>query len=146
MKWPLLLSLGFILSLPAQAHRAAFEAIAAEASVANGSADIEVYNVSLSKQELQAHGQKELTSEYWENCGPWTTTTSRRQVAKKIIELEGMADETTVAQKITDLLQKNQIRAVVGARSNTNVECSLTWFNVYGYDGTVLKLRYNWGD
>jgi hypothetical protein len=85
-------------------------------------------------------------SEKSEVCGPWKTVTSRREILKEIEELESMADETQVAQKLNALYDSIEIFAVVGAISNGRIECSLYWFNIYGVDGSKLELRYNVGD
>ncbi len=41
-------------------------------------------------------------------------------------------------QRVTPLALK--------ARSNGDILCSQSWFNVYGVNGKVLKLRYSLGD
>lgn len=147
MKTTLLLSLfALALSAPALANRAVFESIADEASVGNGSAEIGKYNTSLTKKALQAQGLAELEQEYWENCGPWKTITSRRDAIKAVSEIENMVGETQVVEKLNQLYTNKEIFAVVAAVSSPRVECSLTWVNVYGTDGSKLELRYNVGD
>lgn len=146
MKTALLLSVIALASVSAEANRAAFLDIAQEASVANGSADVTTFDLSLTKAALQAQGKAELEKDYWENCGPWKIITSRREAIKQITWIEGLADETKVAEKITALYEKNEIFAVVGAISNNEIECSLSWINIYGTDGSKLELRYNIGD
>ena len=50
------------------------------------------------------------------------------------------------SRKLESLYEADEILAIVGAESNGNIECSLSYFNVYGTDGSVLKLRYDLGD
>lgn len=133
-------------SAQAQANRAVFKEIAEIASVGNGGAEVKTYDKSLKKIDLQAQGKAELEKDYWEGCGPWKNITSRREAIKHIEWLEGMAGEKAVPAKLKALYEKDEIVAVVGAISNNEVECSLSWFLIYGTDGSKLELLYNMGD
>jgi hypothetical protein len=138
------LFLGF--SFNAHANKAAFKKIAKLAQVANGSTTVGKYDTSLGKAQLVARGLKELKSERWENCGPWTEIKSRRTAIKKISEIEGVGEPEGAEKILQKLYDADEIAAIVGTESNNEIECSLAWFNVYGVDGSVLELRYNMGD
>lgn len=133
-------------STSALADRKAFKKIAAEAQVGNGESTVASYNKTLDKKALVTQGLAEMKKDYWENCGPWKTIVDRRPALKKIAELESMQETTSVAEKLNSLYASGKIVAIVGAISNNEVECSLSWFQIYGADGSVLKVHYNLGD
>jgi hypothetical protein len=135
-----------ILSSSSFANRKAFKLIATEAQLGNGDAQIEKYDTSLEKKALIARGLKDLKAAYWKNCGPWKTFTTRRTAIKKIDTIESSQDRTAVVKTLEALYESDEIVAIVGAESNNEIECSLSWFNIYGADGSVLELRYNMGD
>jgi hypothetical protein len=142
----IVLVLGLMGTVLAFAQEATFKKIADNAAVGNGSATVETYDLRLDKAELVAQGLKELKKEYWENCGPWKTFNTRRASIAVIDKIESDQQESGTASELQKLYDQKKIVAIVGARSNNEIECSLFWFNVYGADGTVLKLRYNLGD
>ena len=133
-------------SSPVFADSKIFKEIADEAQIGNGDSTLGTYNKSIDKKALVKQGLAEMKQDYWENCGPWKTISDRRPALKKIEELESMQDTTSIAKKLTALYEAGKITAIVGAISNENVECSLSWFQIYGTDGSVLKLHYNLGD
>jgi hypothetical protein len=123
-----------------------FTKIADEAQTGNGSTKIEEYDASQKKAAVVAAGKKELEKAYWENCGPWKVITSRKEAIEKVAKDEGSQEKSTVVDMLNKLYDQDKIFAVVGAVSNKEVECSLSWFNFYGNDGTMIKMRYNMGD
>ena len=139
-----ILALALIAS-PAHA-KSIFDKIVPEAQTGNGVTKIGSYDTGLKKNEVNELGKKELEKEYWENCGPWKVITSRREAIQKIEKLESMQEKTKVVDKLNALYDQDKIVTVVAAISNNEVECSLSWFNFYGADGSVMKMRYNMGD
>lgn len=141
-----------MVSFPSWANQNVFETIANEASVGNGWSQVSNYDRSLSEGAVQSQGKLELESDYWEGCGPWKVITDQREAIKEIKSIEDFVgeetgdEETRVARLLQVLDDDGQIFAVVGAISNNSVECSLSWFNIYGTDGSKLVLRYGLGD
>ena len=142
----LLFVCGMLVTLSAFAQEDVFNEIADNANVGNGWASVEKYDTSMSKTDLIALGLAELSKEYWENCGPWKTFKTRRASIRKIEKLEKDMDSSTSAPKLKKLYKQKKLAAIVAAESNSRVECTLYWFNIYGTDGSVLRLRYNLGD
>ncbi len=141
-----LMALGF-LDTSAFANRQAFKLISENANPGNGYTELGSYNKNLKKPALIALAKKEFKkSDYWKNCGPWKLIDSRRTNIEKIAELEQYEEQSTVAKDLQNLYAAKEIVAIFGAISNNNIECSLSWFNIYGTDGSVLKLHYNSGD
>jgi hypothetical protein len=135
-----------LVSATALADIAVFKEIADEAPVGNGSTSVGRYNRRQSKAAVVAKGLAELKRERWESCGPWKVIDSRRSAIRAIEKLEEDQEVTTTASKLEALYKDDKIVAIVGNISNTEIECSLSFFNVYGKDGSVLKLRYSMGD
>ncbi len=129
------------------ANERAFKKIGKTAQVGNGNPPtVEKFDLSLSKNELVKNGLAELANDYWEKCGPWKTVTSRRKVIDMIKKIETEEATSPTATQLEILYKKDHLLAVAGAVSNGNAECSQSWFNIYGVDGSVLKLRYSLGD
>lgn len=134
-----------LLASPAHA-KSIFDKIANEAQTGNGVTKIGTYDSSLKKSAVNELGKKELEKEYWDNCGPWKVITSRKEAIEKIEKLEGMQEKSKVVEKLNALYDQDKIFTVVAAISNNEIECSLSWFNFYGADGSVMRMRYNMGD
>lgn len=146
MKNTLVIVALLISSVVAFGNKTAFKKIAEGAQVGNGHTTISTYNKKLTKPQIIALGFADLKSEYWENCGPWKKTSDRRPNIKQIQKLEEYDPEATTAKGLQQLYDNGEIVAIVGVQDNGEVECSNFWFNVYGKDGSVLKLRYMMGD
>ncbi len=123
-----------------------FESIADEAQLGNGYSDVARYDAQITKKAAEALGLAELKKERWQGCGPWRTSTGRRPAIRKITALEAYGEENTVGNLLQKLYDDKKIKAIVVNESNGSVECSLSWFNIYGTDGALLRLRYNLGD
>ena len=146
MKTYSVLMLSALLTVSAFAQESAFRLIAQKAEVANGSSDVKTYDTKLEKKVLVAKAKAELLKERRAKCGPWKGVDERRAAIAVIEKIEKDSGSGTTAKELRALYDAKQIVAIVGETSNNNIECSLSNFNIYGEDGSVLKLRYDTGD
>ena len=128
------------------ADKKVFDAISDVAQVGNGSTSVGTYKKSLSKKEVEELGFAELKEERWEGCGPYKRNKGRRAAIKQIAELEADQDVDQVTAKLEALYKRKKIKAIVHEASKEDVSCSLDYFNIYGNDGHVLRLRYELND
>ncbi|HBQ21620.1 MAG: hypothetical protein A2Z91_02595 [Deltaproteobacteria bacterium GWA2_38_16] len=142
----ILIIFGVFITFTALAQEDIFQEIADNAPVGNGWASVENYDLNTKKSDLVVQALAELKEEYWENCGPWKTFRGPRTSIRKIKKLEADQGIEVSARRLQSLYDQKKIVALVGTESNNRVECSLHWFNIYGTDGSVLRLRYNLGD
>ncbi|MGZ3692736.1 MAG: hypothetical protein ACXWQO_00580 [Bdellovibrionota bacterium] len=123
-----------------------FTNIASKADTANGGTSIDSFDLNLKKAQLVEKSKAALEKEYWEDCGPWTNITSRREAIHDIEKLEAANPKGKVVEHLNALYDSDKIVAVFATISSGKVECSLHWFHFYGADGTVMDMRYNVGD
>ncbi len=116
------------------------EAIAENANVGNGSAD-----VTKAPAFTDAAGKKLLKywAGRWDNCTfskPYPTTKAALAALK-----EYSFDDATV-NALKKLDQAGRIAKVYGFETDHDIACSQIWLNVYTVDGYVLELWYGLGD
>jgi hypothetical protein len=119
------------------------QAVADGAALANGSFEIHAYNVE--RFDVEAAKKKVRKIEgIWKNCGPWKHTEHRRETIAMVKKVD--FEEGTAGKQLEKLYAQKRIKAMFGAKSNSNIECSITEVHVYTNDGYFLELYYSQGD
>lgn len=140
MKSLLALALMFNILSASAATKDILQAIADNAEVANGSAD-----VSKKPSFTDAEGKKLLR--YW--MGRWDNCTfSKPYPSTKValLALKKYSNDIPTVNALAKLDQQGRIAKIFGFETDNDIACSQVWLNVYTIDGYVLELWYGLGD
>lgn len=116
------------------------QAIADNADVANGSAEV-------SKKPLITPAERKKLVNYWK--GRWDNCTFSKPYASNDAALKALADyssDTATVDAIKKLISQGRVAKIYGFETDHDIACSQIWINVYTIDGYVLELWYGLGD